>query len=88
MGKEKSGKNVVQIVTALVVLALAIVGFVFYLNSAVKSDIDDEIIDVSSRSVPGVNMGIFQTQKLEEFHSWSSVPVEVLDTGKNNPFSR
>lgn len=39
-------------------------------------------------SLPSLKKNILESNRAAQFHSWSSVPVEVGETGRNNPFSR
>lgn len=46
--------------------------------------------DTASRrsQVPEINFSIFESGKIEEFKSWSVLPLEPPATGRTNPFSR
>jgi len=85
-GKKTGKSRYLQVLGAVVVLALA--WYFLFVRSGYAPE--PGVGSGSSREVfvPNIDFSVFESGKIEEFKSWSVIPLEPGATGRTNPFSR
>ena len=81
---EGNKKKKLQLTLLLIAIA-AVFYFGFFAGDGGQ---EEGIVARRSVDIPEVNFNIVDKGIIDLFISWSSIPLEVGETGKNNPFSR
>lgn len=84
--KKDKGKKILAIIA---VFAIIIVAYVIFISSGSDTSSDPNFATTSDdKDFLKVDFNVLSDEVMDEFHSWSSIPVEVGSTGKNNPFAQ
>lgn len=84
MGIFKS-KRVLVIVLTFIVVILA---FVIFISSGSDQSLDFNADLSEKKGISEINFDIIDGGVLDNFHSWTAIPIEVGPTGKTNPFAQ
>lgn len=82
--KKSSRSTLIRIVVGAVVIAAGVI-----IYTSVISQPELPPAPTGSRgSLPSLNTTVLEDESIDSFHSWQSLPLEVGETGRDNPFSQ
>lgn len=69
------------------VILLLVLWYFFFVRSGAPPPEFESVVS-SRKSVPDINFSILEDEALQNFKSWSVVPLPPVPTGRANPFSK
>lgn len=81
--KNSSQKTLTRIIAGAIIIAAGFVIYTTFLSQPAVEVLPGE----QTEDLPNINTSALDDRRIDSFHSWQSLPLEVGVTGRDNPFS-